>query len=445
MRPVLYAVVSFLLAGCMSPVSTPDQAPVAWTQFGQGDDPPLIARALIGDGASCPAITIDGVTTTMTERRDNRAAMFGRMCEARRPLGQAMRVRIAYGDRVLLDQNVTRDPATIAVVGDTGCRVTSFYDQVCGDPAKWPFAQVADAAAAKAPSLILHLGDYYYRETPCKGSAIDCVKSPYGDRPETWRAEFFTPARNLLPKAPWVFVRGNHEDCMRGGYGWNYYDGDKPAGRKSEACAQVSEESIVRLAGLTLVNVDSAHADDPYAVKAINNKWKSIADTVVSKVEGTSGPVFVMTHDAAYFVCPEKCDKDAIANIGGVRTIGEKLRASGRRTIMLAGHVHVFQVLDGSAGLTEVIVGNGGAGLDKFPAVVPPPAGRYSFPDWRRAGADWKTIVGNGTVSAETQVWGAFGFGILTPSTLDLTIYDPAGRAQLACTLAEVGPGQRCR
>ncbi|HYD06414.1 MAG TPA: metallophosphoesterase, partial [Reyranella sp.] len=326
MRPVLSAAVAILLAGCMSPASTTDPAAVAWTQFGQGDDPPLIARVLIEDGASCPAITIDGVTTTMPERRDSRAAMFGRMCEERRPLGQAMRIRIAYGNRVLLDQNVTRDPATIAVLGDTGCRITSFYDQGCGDPSKWPFAQVADAAAARAPSLILHLGDYYYRETPCKGSSVDCVKAPYGDRPETWRAEFFAPARNLLPKAPWVFVRGNHEDCMRGGYGWNYYfadgishfrDGDKPAGRKSETCAQVSEESIIRLAGLTLVNVDSAHADDKYAARALNAKWKTIADSVVPRVEGTSGPVVVMTHDAAYTVCPEVCDKDEIANIGG--------------------------------------------------------------------------------------------------------------------------------
>jgi hypothetical protein len=442
MRPILLLAAGLGLAGCASSVPSREaMAPIAWTQFGQGDDPPLIARVLIGDGASCPAITIDGVTATMTERRDSRAAMFGRMCEERHPLAQAMRIRIAYGDRVLLDQNVTRDPATVAVLGDTGCRVTSFFDQVCGDPAKWPFAQIADAAAAKAPSLILHLGDYYYRETPCKGSTTDCVKSPYGDRPETWRAEFFTPARNLLPRAPWVFMRGNHEDCMRGGYGWTYYFADS-----HKACEVVYDSSIVRLAGLTLVNVDSAHADDDYAVKAVNSKWQSIADTLVARLAGTAGPVVVMTHDAAYFVCSEQCDKKRIANIGGVRAIGEAVRASGRRTIMLAGHVHAFQTLDAAGGVTEVVVGNGGVALDAFPATaLPPPLTSYAFPDWRRTGKDWTSIVGRGTVSAWRQLWPAHGFGILMPSSLELVMHDVAGRPQFTCALADASTRQRCR
>ena len=43
------------------------------------------------------------------------------------------------------------------------------------------------------------------------------------------RAEFFDPARPLIARAPWVFARGNHEDCQRGGYGWAYYFGDETA------------------------------------------------------------------------------------------------------------------------------------------------------------------------------------------------------------------------
>jgi hypothetical protein len=441
MRPTFSLIAAFLLAGCtaLAPQSDPDA--VAWTQFGWGDDPQLIARVLIADGARCPAITVDGVTTTMRERHDPRAGLFGRMCEERRTLGDALHVRIAAGAIVLLDQQVTRDPRTVAVVGDTGCRVTSFFDQVCGDPAKWPFAQIADQVAQKAPSLIVHLGDYYYREAPCMGVNEDCVRGPYGDRPETWRAEFFQPARTLLAKAPWVFARGNHEDCTRGGYGWTYYFGDS-----RKACEVVYGLTIVRLAGLTLVSVDSAHADDTHALEPVNQKWKSIADTVASKVAGTAGPIVLMTHVAPYAVCASPCDKTALADIGGVRAIGERLRATGRRTILLAGHLHTFQTLDAAGGLSQVIVGNGGANLDRFPqGVSPPPVTSFSLVDWRRTGEKAQTVVERGTVSGRAQLWGArFGFGILTPATLGLEMYDVAGRRQFGCDLAgEATP--RCR
>ncbi len=33
---------------------------IAWTQFGFGDRPMLIARALIGEGGDCPSIEIGG-------------------------------------------------------------------------------------------------------------------------------------------------------------------------------------------------------------------------------------------------------------------------------------------------------------------------------------------------------------------------------------------------
>ncbi len=244
-----------------------------------------------------------------------------------------------------------------------------------------------------------------------------------------------------MAKAPWVFVRGNHEDCLRGGYGWNYYFGD---GRK--ACEVVYDPSVVRLAGLTVINVDSAHADDKYAVVPVNEKWKSIAETVASRVAGTVGPVLLMTHVAPYFVCPRSCDKGGIADIGGVRAIGEALRGTGRRTILLAGHLHPFQTLDEAGGLSQVIVGNGGADLDQFPVgTSPPTVTGFSLTDWRRTGEKWQTIVANGNVAGRAQLWGSrYGFGILTPSTLGLEMYDVAGHRQFGCDLAgETTP--RCR
>jgi len=89
----------------------------------------------------------------------------------------------------------------------------------CDDPAAWPFARVAMTAAGFAPDLVIHVGDYHYRETPCADRA-GCANSPHGDTWRAWQADFFDPAEGLLASAPWIMLRGNHEDCLRAGAGW---------------------------------------------------------------------------------------------------------------------------------------------------------------------------------------------------------------------------------
>jgi Calcineurin-like phosphoesterase len=99
----------------------------------------------------------------------------------------------------------------IVVLGDTGCDNTDAA-QRCADGASWPFHQVTTAAAAgQSPDLVVHVGDYRYRE------------GDRGDNWENWKADFFDPAKELLAAAPWVMVRGNHEVCFRTqGKGWFY-------------------------------------------------------------------------------------------------------------------------------------------------------------------------------------------------------------------------------
>jgi 3',5'-cyclic AMP phosphodiesterase CpdA len=446
MRSILFLIMAVFLAGCATRASPSGETVIAWTQFGQGKDPELLARALIGPGAGCPTLVVDGVSMTMHERQDSRSGLFGRMCEERRTLGTALHVLITAGSTVLLDQQLSRNPERIAVVGDTGCRITSFFDQGCNDPATWPFAQLAGQMAQQRPDLIVHLGDYYYREAPCKGSDSHCGsgspgETPYGDTQAAWKAEFFQPARELLAKAPWVFARGNHEDCQRGGYGWTYYFGDS-----TRACEIVYDRTLVRLSGLTLVDVDSAHANDKYAVQPINQKWQSIARSVASEVADTTGPIVLITHIPPYAVCASSCDKTATADAGGLRAIAAALLATGRRTVVLSGHLHTFQTLDARDGLSQVIVGTGGANLDPFPrGVSPPPVVGFSLTDWRRTGSKGQEIVARGAVSGQAQLWGArYGFGILARSTLGLEMYDAAGQRQFGCDLAgETIP--RCR
>jgi len=110
-------------------------------------------------------------------------------------------------------------PQKIVLLGDTGCRMKwpAAY-QPCNDPKAWPLAQVALSAAAEKPDLVIHVGDYHYRESPCL--SVGCAHSPQGYGSDTWEADFFEPLRPLLQAAPWVFARGNHESCARAGQGW---------------------------------------------------------------------------------------------------------------------------------------------------------------------------------------------------------------------------------
>ena len=112
-------------------------------------------------------------------------------------------------------------PRRILVIGDTGCRMEAPTDfQACNDPTAWPFAKVAARAAAWRPDLVIHVGDYHYRESACPEGNAGCAGNPVGNTWASWRADFFAPAAPLLRAAPWILIRGNHEVCSRAGEGW---------------------------------------------------------------------------------------------------------------------------------------------------------------------------------------------------------------------------------
>src|SRR5580704_14004067 len=120
------------------------------------------------------------------------------------------------------------NPQKIVIIGDTGCRLqTDNGTQSCNDPnpegtdTPYPFAAVAAAAAAQNPDLVLHVGDYAYRDNECPaGLGYNCGGSPWGFGWDTWEADLFAPGAPLLAAAPWIMTRGNHEQCNRAGQGW---------------------------------------------------------------------------------------------------------------------------------------------------------------------------------------------------------------------------------
>src|SRR5262249_37523229 len=124
----------------------------------------------------------------------------------------------------------------ILVIADTGCRLSSASNQQdCHSPASFPLQYLSGLEAQFAPDLIVHVGDYFYRDTICttgvnnygiaqNNSTCNTPSSPtyvpWADIFDSWTGDLFLPAATLLEAAPWVMVRGNHESCGRGARGW---------------------------------------------------------------------------------------------------------------------------------------------------------------------------------------------------------------------------------
>lgn len=464
MKLPLFAAAAILLAGCTPPPqSTAPSSPadaVAWTQYGLGDSPGLIARALVSRADDCPTVEWNGAAVAMSVRDPNRVEAYGKLCESRRPFADNLKITIRLGGTVLLQQQVTSRPERIAVIGDTGCRITYYADQGCHDQKTWPFATVAQSVASQQPDLILHLGDYYYREVPCLAAATTCAPGPYGDREQTWRAEFFEPARPLIARAPWVLGRGNHENCQRGGYGWAYYFGDEAV-----ACDTTHKPAFIRLSGLTVVNFDTAQTGNAFLVGNMESYWYGLAQTLGTMRPTTPGqPILLMSHEPGYFVCAsasalQTCSDSLISGIGNVRGLSDAARRSGWRTILLSGHIHAFRSIDvvtqSGQPVSQVVVGTSGANQNDHPTppiLAPPQSVNASFHDVRLAPQgdpkDPKTKwvpQDLGAVQMKVQGWTDFGFGMLSASSLQLVMFNALGQPKFTCALADETKAPRCR
>jgi predicted phosphodiesterase len=354
----------------------------AWLQYAADGKPH--ARAVVG-AAPCPALTVDGRTAKMAERAAASAAFADVVCDAV-VASDAKTIRI--GERAL--PRPAHAPATIVVLGDTGCRVSTLAVQACDDPASWPFPQIALSIAAVHPDLVVHVGDFLYREKPCPLLAR-CADSPYGDDAAAWNADWFAPAAPLLASAPVILMRGNHETCDRNGAGWFRYLDPHPNG----ACADATEPYAVDLGGLRIVAFDSAAAEDRKTDPARQPIYRKQFAQARALAAGTS---WFVTHRPPYTNDDERTAMgDALAPFAAV----------------LSGHLHEFAAMNVKTLPPLLINGEGGAKLDpNFAALLGLEIGdlhvdgpvfgssHFGFTVYTRDGASWNVSL-RGTDGAE--------------------------------------------
>ncbi|MGH8850453.1 MAG: metallophosphoesterase [Casimicrobiaceae bacterium] len=403
-RSIAIAALAALLASCAGPAAIAPEGvdPIRAAFVAVGVAGASIVRVITTD-PSCPPVDVDGVRLmtairavpetipqrpTRSAPADSKPSAFPVLvCERILPAGAT---RASVGGHTL--PLLRHDARRIVVIGDSGCRVQRGEAiQACSDDAAWPFARVAAAAAARHPDLVIHVGDYHYRESACRDDARRCAASPWGYGWDAWNADFFAPARDLLAAAPWVFVRGNHESCSRAGQGWWRFLDPRPllAGRDcneavNDLRGDYSEPYAVPLSADTqLVVFDSSrvgtsalHRDDPaYAIYAgemqralelaqgsVHNFFVDHHPILGFATDGSSHPAGVYPGNAAL--------QSVLAASNGVQLFPADIDA------LLAGHDHLFEVVSfASAHPPQFISGNGGTGLDApLPRPMPPGA-----------------------------------------------------------------------
>lgn len=317
----------------------------------------LSVRTVVAPDAVCPLAAADGAPVAMRLRAVPDAAFPVRVCEARVPQATS---RLSLGDIPLptLPSAVNR----IVVIGDTGCRLARWAAQDCHDPEAWPFPVIAKAAAARRPDLVIHVGDYFYREAPCPPGRRGCAGSPHGDNWPAWRADFLDPAAPLLAAAPWVMVRGNHELCARGGRGWfrllDPYPGPYP-GRAD--CADRTPPYFLAVGGLDLLVFDSADTNDFLA-----------PPEKVAFYAGQLAPLLAQAPAGSWLLLHHPVWAMGQGMLTGFST-NQTLQAAIRGLVppaldlVMSGHVHDFLAYDfGPERPPQLIVGTGGDKLQEL-------------------------------------------------------------------------------
>lgn len=406
-----------------------------WVQYAPGR---LEARAAVppspdarlGDSPNpCPRLTVDGVAAPMQVRAAPGEKYPVTICAAPLPAG----AKTALIDDLPLPLPKPR-ANRILLIGDTGCRLKGAAVQECNSLSQWPFRLNSDVAAFAQPDLVVHVGDYHYRETACPLGNYGCSGAPFGDNWDVWRADFFAPAEPLLNAAPWIFVRGNHEVCERGGMGWaralSPEAFDETRGK--HGCLAAEAPFSINIGGVTVLDMDVSSAAEEVEVP----EQAAFFARQFDLAKDVAGPVWVAMHRPAFAEdAPEKAGKR-----GDNRTLEAALRASlsPQLTMILSGHHHTFEAMSYGDGETkdslpaQIVSGEGGDSLSPF------------------APHQVKGLNINGAQVTEGMALpGQFGFAILQRPADDatglnwmLTAYDTHGQALGHCKIA--GRGLDC-
>ena len=259
----------------------------------------------------------------------------------------------------------------IVMIGDSGCRlkegkVKSEY-QDCKDPKAWPFPDIMKHIGEEKADLVIHVGDYHYRENCSKGKPCEKMSSVIGYTWDPWEKDFFTPASEVLKSTPWIIVRGNHEDCNRAYLGYAHLLANDDFSKK---CLEYEEPDYIQLKNLLIVNLDSSMAPDIIDIDKDNQEtWVKRFDDIAQKVKETKAEkVWIVTHKPFYGLV--KLGPMVAPTNVNLKKYFEVSKLKGKVELILSGHVHLSQIIKSHDAPLQFVLGNGGTEMDKFVEVL---------------------------------------------------------------------------
>ncbi|SMC36206.1 metallophosphoesterase family protein [Polynucleobacter kasalickyi] len=355
-------------------------------------DNQFILRA-ISNSSTCPSVQWDSQPPEIMKVRVNEGKIPARnkseLIDADFPILTCELVWPKGVKEGKINQQVFKLPPSeikkIVVVGDTGCRLKAaekFY-QDCNDQVKWPLAKVMAQAAMKNPDLVIHVGDLHYRESPCPESLGGCKDSPWGYGYDAWKADFFDPAKPLLEKAAWVYVRGNHEVCSRAGQGWHRFI-DTNSWDEKRSCnnpandghGDYSEPFSVSLGkAAQFIVFDSSkngakqitEKDESFLIYL--NQFKKIEQLAVNKrfnIFGSHHPLNILLpakkkdSESEYQLYPTGFT-NLLASLNGEELLKSPIN------LTIHGHNHIFEAITYEMNRpAEIVSGNSGSSLEEL-------------------------------------------------------------------------------
>ena len=419
-----------------------------------------VARTIHTGTADCPALSVDGASQPMNVRM---APQTGDsppfpvlVCELAIAGAKAVTLN---GQSLPLPPPANDKLSTFAVIGDTGCRLKAGKEknpknkdyeadgkfQDCNSESDWPFSVLAGSVAETEPQLLVHLGDYHYRESKCPPKDKGCKGSPYGDNWPTWKADFFAPAKPLLAAAPWLATRGNHESCGRAGEGFMLFlDPTLAVNHQPAPCAALLETFSVTVGGQQFVMLDSTNAPDECTPekKAAKGKKKKKKEAVCDLKKN-------LTPNCPESGCSAKDYADQFARmkptdgawlvthrpVWGFKNKGKPLNAtlqlaltawSGQLppgfALAAAGHIHIWEALSfKDKGAPQFVLGNGGTLL----------TGKIE--------RKLKGLKAGTREVRDAKTSHKWGFTILTPAADGWTVdaYSVKGKEKFSCSVAQ--------
>jgi hypothetical protein len=280
-----------------------------------------------------------------------------------------------------------------------------------------------------------------------------CAGTPFGDNWATWEEDFFRPARPLLAAAPWIMLRGNHENCERAGAGWLFLfdlQSYKDLQSNKEVCQEDRPPYKLTMRDSAdhphvLVVFDTANEGDKYT----EPKRSVTYEGWVKQLTIPGADVWLALHHPLWH-CGDEEDKPKDTRDpagwrraycepkppkGSLTKIREPLSAPTPVSVVLSGDIHTFQLFVPKQGgqPVQIVAGVGGTELEeKLPKVV---AATVAGAD--ASESDFFKVEDTVLFGAGGTVWGARHHGFVSlhrdGARRTLELRDAGGRLLVSC------------